>query len=159
MGEKKYRLQNKNLVSLGDRPKDEARAIQSAGGKACAEARKKRQAMADLLLLYSGLPIKDGRVRNRLKRLGVPEEELTQKLQIADALVKTAQIGNTQAIALYLDLIGELGVAKADDKDNNLFEMIEASSSEEVDVDDIPEIRETSDDNTDMVESPESETL
>lgn len=157
MGDSKYRPQNKNLVSLADRPEDEARAIQSAGGKACAEARKKRQAMADLLLLYSGLPIKDGRVRNRLKKLGVPDEELTQKFQIADALVKMAQTGNTQAIALYLDSIGELGTAKGDDKDNNLFEMIEASSSQEVDVDDIPEIRETSDDNTDVVESPESE--
>lgn len=158
MGEKKYRPQNKNLVSLADRPEDEARAIQSAGGKACAEARKKKQAMADLLLLYSGLPIKDGRVRNRLKRLGVPDEELTQKFQIADALVKMAQTGNTQAIALYLDSIGELGASKAEDKENNLFEMIEASSSQEVDVDDIPEIRETSELDADLVESSESET-
>lgn len=156
MGDSKYRPQNKNLKSFADMPEEEARAIQSAGGKACAEARKKRQAMADLLLLYSGLPIKDGRVRNRLKKLGVPDEELTQKFQIADALVKMAQTGNTQAIALYLDSIGELGTAKGDDKDNNLFEMIEASSSQEVDVDDIPEIRETSDDNADVVESPES---
>ena len=158
MGEKKYRPQNKNLVSLADRPEDEARAIQSAGGKACAEARKKKQAMADLLLLYSGLPIKDGRVRNRLKRLGVPDEELTQKFQIADALVKMAQTGNTQAIALYLDSIGQLGTSKAEDKENNLFEMIEASSSQEVDVDDIPEIRETSELDADLVESSESET-
>lgn len=158
MGEKKYRPQNKNLVSLADRPEDEARAIQSAGGKACAEARKKKQAMADLLLLYSGLPIKDGRVRNRLKRLGVPDEELTQKFQIADALVKMAQTGNTQAIALYLDSIGELGTSKAEDKENNLFEMIEASSSQEVDVDDIPEIWETSELDADLVESSESET-
>ena len=158
MGDSKYRPQNKNLVSLADRPEDEARAIQSAGGKACAEARKKKQAMADLLLLYSGLPIKDGRVRNRLKRLGVPDEELTQKFQIADALVKMAQTGNTQAIALYLDSIGELGTSKAEDKENNLFEMIEASSSQEVDVDDIPEIRETSELDADLVESSESET-
>lgn len=159
MGDKKYRPQNKNLVSLADRPEDEARAIQSAGGKACAEARKKKQAMADLLLLYSGLPIKDGRVRNRLKRLGVPDEEMTQKLQIADALVKMAQTGNTQAIALYLDSIGELGAAKVDDRDNNLFEMIEQSSSQEVDIDDIPEIRETTESDVDVVESSESETV
>jgi len=159
VGDKKYRPQNKNLVSLADRPEDEARAIQSAGGKACAEARKKKQAMADLLLLYSGLPIKDGRVRNRLKRLGVPDEEMTQKLQIADALVKMAQTGNTQAIALYLDSIGELGAAKVDDRDNNLFEMIEQSSSQEVDIDDIPEIWETTESDVDVVESSESETV
>jgi hypothetical protein len=94
--------------------------------------------MSDLLLLYSGLPIKDARVRNRLKRLGVPDEELTQKFQIADALVKMAQTGNTQAIALYLDSIGELSKGAAEDKENNLFQMIEQSSSQEVDIDDIP---------------------
>ena len=158
MGEKaKYRPQNKNLKSFLDMPKEQARAIQSAGGKACAEARKKRQAMADLLLLSSGLPIKDGRVRNRLKKLGVPEEELTQKFQIADALVKMAQTGNTQAIALYLNSIGELDTAKTEDKENNLFAMIEQSSSQEVDVDDIPEIRETSESDVDLVESSEPE--
>lgn len=154
-----HRPQNDNLIPLTERSEEEAHAIRSAGGKASQEARKKKQAMADLLLLYSGLPIKDGRVRNRLKKLGVPDEELTQKFQIADALIKMAQTGNTQAIALYLDSIGELGAAKADDKDNNLFEMIEQSSSQEVDIDDIPEIRETPDDNADVVESPESETL
>lgn len=153
-----HRPQNKNLIPLNERPADEAHAIRSAGGKACAEARKKRQQMADLLLLYSGLPIKDGRVRNRLKKLGVPDEELTQKFQVADALVKMAQSGNTQAIALYLDAIGELGAVKTDDKENNLFDMIEASSSGEVDVNDIPEIRETPEPDTDVVESSESET-
>lgn len=153
-----HRPQNKNLIPLTERSEEEAHAIRSAGGKASQEARKKKQAMADLLLLYSGLPIKDGRVRNRLKKLGVPDEEMTQKFQIADALVKMAQTGNTQAIALYLDSIGELGAAKGEDKDNNLFEMIEASSSEEVDIDDIPEIRETPESDVDLVESSESET-
>lgn len=156
--ENSHRPQNKNLIPLTERPADEAHAIRSAGGKASQEARKKKQAMADLLLLYSGLPIKDGRVRKRLQRLGVPDEELTQKFQIADALIKTAQTGNTQAIALYLDSIGELGAAKGADKENNLFEMIEASSSQEVDTDDIQEIRETAELDADVVESPESET-
>lgn len=154
-----HRPQNKNLIPLNKRPADEAHAIRSAGGKACAESRKKRQQMADLLLLYSGLPIKDGRVRNRLKKLGVPDEELTQKFQIADALVKMAQSGNTQAIALYLDSIGELKGAGVDDKENNLFDMINASSSEEVDTDDIPEIRKTPELNDDVVESTDSKTV
>ena len=158
MGEK-FRPQNKNLKSFADMPKEQAHAIQSAGGKACAEARKKRQAMSDLLLLYSGLPIKDARVRNRLKRLGVPDEELTQKFQVADALIKMAQTGNTQAIALYLDSIGELSKGATEDKENNLFQMIEQSSSQEVDIDDIPEIRETPESDVDLVESPESEEL
>ena len=153
---KKERPQNKNLIPISERTPEEKHAIQSAGGKASQEARKKRQQMADLLLLYSGLPIKDGRVKKRLARLGIPEEELTQKMHIVDALIRMAQAGNVAAISLYLEATGELGV-KDDGKDNNLFDMIKASSSEEVSVDDIPEILEAPDIDDDLVEPSETE--
>lgn len=155
----KGRPQNKNLIPLNKRSKEEARAIQSAGGKASQKVRKERQHMKDLLLLYSELPIKDGRVKNRLKRIGLPDEVLTQKMHIADALIRMAQSGSTQAIALFLECAGELELARNDAKENNLFEMIKASSSEEVSTDDLPEVLETPESDDDMVESPESEEL
>lgn len=155
---KKCRPQNKNLIYMGERPLEEARAIQSAGGKASAEARRKRQAVSDMLLLYSGLPIKDGRVRNRLKKLGVPDEALTQKFQVADALIKSAQSGSVQAIALYLDTIGELKTP-AEVADNNLFEMIKESGTGEVDVSDIPEIQQEAESDDDLVDQTGDEEL
>lgn len=155
---KKCRPQNKNLIWMNERPPEEARAIQSAGGKASAEARRKRQALSDMLLLYSELPIKDGRVRNRLTRLGVSEAELTQKFQVADALIRSAQSGSVQAIALYLDSIGELKVP-TDIADNNLFEMIEKSGTGEVDVSDIPELQQEAEPDDDMVDPSGAEEL
>lgn len=132
------RPQNKNLIDLRNRPTAEAHAIRSAGGRARQEKLKQQRAIATLLTLYSEMPITDKRICNRLKRLGVPEEELTQKLLIADALISAAKAGNTRAIALYLDMIGETGAPK-ETTDNNLFEMIEASSSASVDMSDINE--------------------
>lgn len=132
------RPQNKNLIDLRDRPAAEAHAIRSAGGRARQAKLKKQRALATLLTLYSEMPIKDGRIRNRLLKLGVPEDELTQKFQIADALLSLAKAGNTRAIALYLDIIGETGASK-ETAENNLFEMIEASSSGSADMSDIHE--------------------
>lgn len=153
---KKCRPQNKNLIWMNERPPEEARAIQSAGGKASAQARKNRQAIADMLQLYSGLPIKDGRVRKRLINLGVPDEALTQKFQVADALIKAAQSGSVQAVALYLDTIGELKTP-AEVADNNLFEMIKESGTGEVDVSDIPEIQQEAESDDDLVDQTGAE--
>lgn len=159
MSEKKYRPQNKNLIPINDRPEADAFAIRSAGGTAHAEKLKKKRAMQEVIEMYSKLPIADKRVINRLKRLGVLDEYMTQQLQIADALMKSAKNGNIQAITLYLEVLGELGKAQTTaDGENNLFEMIEQSSSQEVSVDDLSEIYEAPTDNADLVESPESET-
>ena len=112
------RPQDKNLIPLTERSEEEAHAIRSAGGKASQEKRRERQMMADLLELYSGLPITDKRKQNRLKKLGIPSEVLTQKMLVADALMRSAQAGNTYAIQLYMDITGETGLAGSA-KDNN----------------------------------------
>lgn len=83
------RPQDKNLIPLTERSEEEAHAIRSAGGKASQEKRRERQMMADLLELYSGLPITDKRKQNRLKKLGIPSEVLTQKMLVADALMRS----------------------------------------------------------------------
>ena len=58
------RPQDKHLIPLTERTEEEAHAIRSAGGKASQQKRKEKQMMADLLELYSGLPITDKRKKN-----------------------------------------------------------------------------------------------
>jgi len=148
------RPQDKNLIPLTERSEEEAHAIRSAGGKASQEKRRQQQMMSDLLLLYSGLPITDKRKANRLKKLGMPPEELTQKLLVADALMKAAQAGNTYAIQLYMDITGESGMA-GPAKENNLLEAIQNSTKEDMDTDDLPELQQTAESDADMVEPSE----
>ncbi len=145
------RPQDKNLIPLTERAEDEAHAIRSAGGKASQQKRKEKQMMADLLELYSGLPITDKRKKNRLAKLGIPTEELTQKLLVADALMRSAQAGNTYAIQLFMEITGEAGMG-GPAKENNLLEAIQNATKEDMDTDDLPELQQTAEADVDVVE-------
>ena len=146
------RPQDKHLIPLTERSEEEAHAIRSAGGKATAEKRRAQKLMAEILQIYSELPITDKRRKNRLKRLGLTEEDLlTQKTLIADAIMRSAQNGNTYAIQLYLDLVGESGLGGST-KQNNLLEAIQDQTKEDIDTDDIPEIQQAAESDADVVE-------
>ncbi len=145
------RPQDKHLIPLTERSEEEAHAIRSAGGKACQEKRKQQKMMNELLTLYSDLPINDKRKKNRLKKLGIEESDLTQKALIADAIMKGAQAGNSYLIQMYLDVMGESGMG-GPAKENNLLDAIVNSTKEDVDTDDIPELQQTPESDADMVE-------
>lgn len=144
------RPQDKNLVPLTERSPEEAQAIRSAGGKASQEKRRQQQQMSDLLALYSGMPITDKRRANRLMKMGIPPEELTQKLLVADGLMRAAQAGNAYAIQLYMELIGETGAGPV--KENNLLDAIKEATKEDMNTDDLPELQQTAEVDPDMVE-------
>ena len=145
------RPQDKHLIPLTERTEEEAHAIRSAGGKASQQKRKEKQMMADLLELYSGLPITDKRKKNRLAKLGIPTEELTPKLLVADALMRSAQAGNTYAIQLYMEITGEAGMG-GPVKENNLLQAIQDSTKEDMNTDDLPELQQTAEADVDVVE-------
>ena len=134
------RPQDKHLIHFSDMPPDRARAIRSAGGKARQEQIRQRRALAEILSFYADLPIRDERVRKRLLNLGFDTDDLTQKLLVADAVVRAAQGGNTYAIRLYLDLLGESGCEIA--KENNLLDAIKDSTQGDMDTSDLPEVQQ-----------------
>ena len=110
--------------------------------------------MTELLQIYSDLPIKDKRRKNRLAKLGFVEEDLSQKTLIADAIMRAAQAGNTYAIQLYLDLLGESGLG-GPTKENNLLDALVKGTKEDIDADDIPELQQEAESDADMVEQAE----
>ena len=148
------RPQDKNLVPLTERSEEEAHAIRSAGGKAAQEKRRQQKLMSELLTLYSDLPINDKRKSKRLAKLGLEDADLTQKALIADAIMKGAQAGNSYLIQMYLDIIGESGMG-GPTKENNLLDAIVNSTKEDVDTDDLPELQQTAESDTDVVEQTE----
>lgn len=145
------RPQNKNLIPLNKRNDAEKRAIQSAGGKASQKARREKQKIKELLELYSELPITDKRIAKRLKNLGFEEGDLSQKLLVADGIIKGAQKGNSYLIQLYLALVGEMGLTTGNEKENNLLETIQNSAKEDINVDDISELQQETDVDSDVV--------
>lgn len=145
------RPQDKHLIPLTERSDEEAHAIRSAGGKAAQQKRKEKQMMADLVELYSGLPITDKRKKNRLAKLGIPPEELTQKMLVADALMRAAQAGNTYAIQMFMEITGEAGMS-GPAKENNLLEAIQDATKEDLETDDLPELQQEAEADVDVVE-------
>lgn len=145
------RPQDKHLIPLTERSEEEAHAIRSAGGKAAQQKRKEKQMMADLVELYSGLPITDKRKKNRLAKLGIPPEELTQKMLVADALMRAAQAGNTYAIQMFMEITGEAGMG-GPAKENNLLEAIQDATKEDLETDDLPELQQEAEADVDVVE-------
>ena len=145
------RPQDKHLIPLTERSEEEAHAIRSAGGKAVQEKKRQQKLMTELLQIYSDLPITDKKRKGRLKRLGIEEGDLTQKTLIADAIMRAAQGGNTYAIQLYLDLMGESGLG-GPVKENNLLDALINGTKEDIDADDIPELQQEAESDADMVE-------
>lgn len=132
------RPQNKNLIPLTERSPEEAQAIRTAGGKARQEQRKQKKALAEMLQLLDDLPISDTRVTNRLKKAGLDPEMLTRKMQVADALHKACEKGNTYAISLYMELTGEGATTT---KENNLIDALLEATKGGMDTSDISEIQ------------------
>lgn len=148
------RPQDKHLIPLTERSEEEAHAIRSAGGKAAQEKRKQQRLMTELLQIYSGLPITDNRKKKRLIKMGVEAEDLTQKTLVADALMRAAQAGNTHAIQMYLELMGEAGLG-GPTKENNLLEALQDMTKEDIDTNDLPELQQEAEADVDMVEQAE----
>ncbi len=145
------RPQDDNLIPLTERSPEEARAIRSAGGKAAQDKLRKKRQMSELLSLYSNLPINNKKTERRLKALGFDEEDLTQKALIADAIIKGAQKGNSYLIQIYLDVMGE-NVPSELEKENNLLDAIINSTKEDIDTDEIPELQQEAEFDSDVVE-------
>lgn len=148
------RPQDKHLIPLTERSEEEAHAIRSAGGKAAQEKRKQQRLMTEMLQIYSGLPITDNRKKKRLAKLGIDAEDLTQKTLIADALMRSAQAGNTYAIQMYLELMGEAGLG-GPTKENNLLEALNDMTKEDMNTDDLPELQQEAEADDDVVEQAE----
>lgn len=145
------RPQNKNLIGFDKMPEDRQRELASLGGKACQEARKQRKAAADLMKMFCELPLTDGRVKNRLKRAGIASEEQTNKMLMVVSIAKAAQAGNVYAFEKVLDLLGEGGMT-AGGKENNLLEALKLVSSGSVNIDDLPELQQAAESDSDMVD-------
>ena len=152
------RPQNKNLIPFNELPKDQLRSIQSAGGKASAKAARERKAMAELMKIFCDLPIADKRRSARLKRLGIEENDLTNKMSIAVAIGESAQSGNVYAADKVLQLLGEHQVTAAD-KVNNLLEALSdiviKDEKNGENFDDIHEIQPEAESDADVVDAGE----
>ena len=93
-----------NLVSLGDRTKDEQRKIAQMGGKASGEARRRKRSLRDAVQSMLDLDLTEKEIK-ALQDKGYSAE--TQLDALAAAALISAKRGNSQAFANVMRLLGE----------------------------------------------------
>ena len=108
---RKAKKGQENLKPLSERTKAEQREIQSAGGKASGEARRRKKSMKAAAKLLLNLPADDKHART-LSDLGIDSEDITNQMAVLVAVMKKAQKGDVKAAAFLRDTMGESPAAE-----------------------------------------------
>ena len=93
-----------NLIGPGDRTPEEYRANGVKAGKASGVSRNKRKTFRESLLTILSMPVDDPKTYEALKELGL---DGTFQSAIDLAQIRRAQNGDTDAVRLIRDTIGE----------------------------------------------------
>lgn len=107
-----------NLIPLSERSEEEARKIQSKGGKASAIARRERATVKRTMEMFLSQGVSDKRMLNRLKRMGFGLDEDGNEIDITNVAIIPMQImvgvinGNPKMVEIALKLLGESGEDK-----------------------------------------------
>ncbi len=101
-----------NLKPKTTLSKEEAKKMGSKGGIASGKARRERKAMKEQLEILLNMPVTDSKVKNKIKKMGVEEDDMNNQMAITTALYLEALSGNTKAYELIRDTIGEKPIDK-----------------------------------------------
>ncbi len=110
---KKDRPQNKNLISLADRTREERAEIGRKGGLKSAEIRRNRQTMKETILELIQKEVKTEKYGGDASILG---EKATLQEIILASMIREASNGDTKAMQLLRDTIGEQPTIKTENK-------------------------------------------
>lgn len=84
------------------------REIASMGGKASQQKRKQRKTMRELFSMIGSMPVNDKPLLDKIKKLGIPDDEITWNTAVVVSTYMTAvKKGDTKTVALILKLLDE----------------------------------------------------
>ena len=101
-------------IPINSRPVEEARKIQSMGGIASGVAKRKQKLLKETFATILALPVKDKRIKDGMKRIGITSEDMTQQTLMAIGVVKRAQNGDPYAATFIRDTLGQKEADKLD---------------------------------------------
>ena len=102
-----------NLIPLNKRPKEEARKIQSKGGKASAKASRERKTIRETMEMLLSQPITDRKTLSQLKRMGMGMDEDGNEIEITNvaiiplSILQGVLMGDSKMVAIAIKLMGE----------------------------------------------------
>ncbi len=101
-------------IPLGDRPVEERKKIARMGGVASGVAKRRKKLIKETIATILELPVKDKRVKDGLKRIGLTTEDMTQQSLMVLGVMKRAQNGDPYAATFIRDTLGQKEADKLD---------------------------------------------
>lgn len=101
---------DENLLRPEDRTPKERRENARKAGKASGEARRKRKAMREQAELLLSLPLKEGELKDHLRKMGIDDDNIDNQMAMVISMWQTATAGgqnSVQAFNSLRDLVGE----------------------------------------------------
>ena len=98
---------HENLVSLKNRTTEEQREIAVKGGIASGVTRREKAKMKSAVKLLFSLPVKDPKIKEQVKALGIDEKDIDNSILPIIGLYNKAIKGNVQAARLLAELNDE----------------------------------------------------
>lgn len=97
----------KNLVPFQDFPAEKQREIQSMGGKASGEAKRRKKAIRETVQAVAAMGVPNKALK-ALKQAGVSEEDATYQTAIVLKMFNEAMNGNVAAFNAIVNASGEV---------------------------------------------------
>ena len=97
----------KNLIPLTERGKEDAKRIRQMGQAAQTASRRRKRSLKEAADLYLSLPVSDRKMWNKISRRGVDPEDIDNQMAMIIGLTMAATAGNAKAAKVIVDLLGE----------------------------------------------------
>ena len=104
----------KNLKPIKTLTSEEAKKRGSKGGKASVKAKRERKLLKQQLEMLLNLPVKNDKIKSKLKELGVEASETNNQMAMTLALFQKALSGDVRAYEIIRDTIGEKPVDRVE---------------------------------------------
>lgn len=124
----------KNLIPLSERTKDEQREIAKKGGQASGAARRRKKSLKEAADLYLSLPVTDKRRLNKLKRRDLDPADIDNQMAMVVGLVEAATCGDAKAAKVVLEMLGDDPAQKnAGESLSTLYDALELEDEPDAD--------------------------
>ncbi len=110
-----------NLIPFNKRTKSEQREYAKKGGQKSGEVRRQKKAMKETMKMLLSLEMPESEGKEKLKELGIDDEDLNVQTAILMQQINKALKGNLESAKFVRDVSDEVGAIKDDtDKQNRV---------------------------------------
>ena len=97
----------KNLIPLTERGKEDAKRIRQMGQAAQTASRRRKRSLKEAADLFLSLPVTDTRTFNKMVKAGLNTDEIDYQMAVIVGLTLQAAKGDAKAAKAVFDLLGE----------------------------------------------------